>query len=248
VVQPKPPSVIAQRLIGAATWFFLVTGAALAGFYLLARIHSAALSRVALGQFSAMGQTDPALSNAPGAQLHGKVNFGLWSLKRITAYQESLSQQFAPPLAVLDIPRIGLEVPVFNGTDDLTLNRGVGRISGTAHPGQGGNLGIAGHRDGFFRCLKDVVVGDHIELRARGRTEVYQVDQIRIVKPTDIEVLENRGVPTLTLVTCYPFYFIGNAPQRYIVRATESEEAINRKTSNQPNAAVGKIKNQEKTP
>jgi len=137
---------------------------------------------------------------------------------------------------------------VFDGTDDLTLNRGVGRIAGTARPGQGGNLGIAGHRDGFFRGLKDVGAGDQIELKIPGRTEVYQVDDVQIVKPTDVQVLEDRGVPTLTLVTCYPFYFIGNAPQRYIVRARATDEGFSRKASVPPNAAVGKLKNQEKTP
>jgi sortase A len=161
-------------------------------------------------------------------------------LKRITAYQESLTEHFAPPLAVLEIPKIGLEVPVFNGTDDLTLNRGVGRILGTASVGRGGNVGIAGHRDGFFRGLKDVQVGDRIELQTAKGTETYRVSDIEITVPTDLQVLAERGLPTLTLVTCYPFYFIGNAPKRYIVRATASDDAFNRKASNQPNAAVGK--------
>jgi len=247
VVQPKPQSAIAQRGMAAATWFLLVTGGSLLGVYLLARVHGAVMSRVAIGQFSRMEQTDPALGSASGAQPTEKVNFSLWSLKRITAYQDSLRQQFAPPLAVLEIPKIGLEAPVFNGTDDLTLNRGVGRILGTARVGQGGNVGIAGHRDGFFRGLKDVQVGDGIELRTPRGTETYRVSDIEITSPADLKVLAERGVPTLTLVTCYPFYFIGNAPQRYIVRATASDDAFNRKASSPPNAAVGKIDNKEKT-
>lgn len=237
MVQPKLPSVKARRLL---SWFLLVTGGTLVGVYLLARVHSAVMSRVALGQFSEMEQTDPALRKTPGEDPNGKVSFRLWSLKRITAYQESLTRQFAPPLAVLEIPKIGLEVPVFNGTDDLTLNRGVGRILGTARVGQGGNVGIAGHRDGFFRGLKDIQVGDRIELQTPKGTETYQVSDIEITSPVDLRVLAERGVPTLTLVTCYPFYFIGNAPQRYIVRATASDDAFNRKASTQPNAAVGK--------
>lgn len=159
-------------------------------------------------------------------------------MERITAYEESLRQQFAPPLAGLEIPKIGVEVPVFDGTDDLTLNRGVGRIIGSGRVGQGGNVGIAGHRDGFFRGLKDVVAGDRIELRTPQRTEVYEVDQIRIVSPSDVDVLKDRGVATLTLVTCYPFYFIGDAPQRYIVRATVSGEGLNSTTSDPPQAAT----------
>jgi sortase A len=167
-------------------------------------------------------------------------------MKPITLYEERLSKQFAPPLAVLEIPKIGLEVPVFDATDDLTLNRGV-RGYGSGAPGPGGNVSIAGHRDGFFQGLKDIVVGDRIELRMPARTETYQVDQIRIVKATDVQVLEPRSVPTLTLVTCYLFYFIGNAPQRYIVRVTAPDDAFNRKASIPPNAGLGKITNKEKT-
>jgi sortase A len=248
-VQHKPPQRVAERAVGILGRFLLVTGAVLIGVYVVARIHAEVMSRAALRQFSEAEQKEPAPSSASGTQPGAKhnVDFSLWSMKRITLYEDSLSKQFAPPLAVLEIRKIGLEVPVFDGTDDLTLNRGVGRITGTARPGLGGNVGIAGHRDGFFRCLKDIVVGDRVELRTPTRTETYQVDQIRIVKPTDVQVLDDRSVPTLTLVTCYPFYFIGNAPQRYIVRATASDDALNRKASIQPNAALGKIKNQEKT-
>jgi len=245
----QPVQKAAERVIGIVRRFLLVMGVLLIGVYVAARIHAEVASRLALRQFSKAEQKDPAPNNAPGAAPGTKhnIDFSLWSMKRITAYEESLSKQFAAPLAVLEIPKISLEVPVFDGTDDVTLNRGVGRITGTARPGYGGNVGIAGHRDGFFRGLKDVVVGDRIELKTPARTETYRVDQIRIVKPTDVQVLEDRSIPSLTLVTCYPFYFIGNAPQRYIVRATTADDSFNRKASIQPNAALGKIKNQEKT-
>ena len=248
-VQYRPAQQVAERAIGIVARFLLVMGAVLIGVYVVARIHAEVMSRAALHQFPKVERKEPAPSDAPGARpsVKHKVDFSLWSMKRITAYEESLSKEFAPPLAVLEIPKIGLEVPVFDGTDDVTLTRGVGRITGTARPGQGGNVGIAGHRDGFFRGLKDVAVGDRIELQTPTRTETYQVDQIQIVKPTDVRVLEDRDVSTLTLVTCYPFYFIGDAPQRYIVRATASDDAVNRKASIPPNAALGKIQNQEKT-
>src|SRR5574337_1867799 len=168
---------------------FLVTmGAVLIGVYLVARIHSTVMSRVALHQFSKAEQRDVAPHQAPftWSKEQFAIDFNLWSTKRITAYEASLSKQFASPEAVLEIPRIGIEVPVFDGTDDLTLNRGVGRIEGTAHPGEEGNLGIAGHRDGFFRGLKDIVVGDTIELKTPSRNETYKVDEVRIVKPTDV--------------------------------------------------------------
>jgi sortase A len=127
------------------------------------------------------------------------------------------------PLAVLSIPKLGLDVPVFEGTGELTLNQGAGRIVGTARPGEQGNIGIAGHRDGFFRGLKDVRVGDRIELAVLGRRSAYTVDSITVVKPGDVSVLRARARPSLTLVTCYPFYFVGDAPQRYIVQASLAE-------------------------
>jgi len=99
------------------------------------------------------------------------------------------------------------------------LNRAVGHIDGTAVPGQSGNLGIAGHRDGFFRGLKDVHLGDPIELETLGGSQIFRVADIRIVSPEDVSVLDTTAGPVLTLVTCYPFYFVGDAPQRYIVRA-----------------------------
>ncbi len=146
----------------------------------------------------------------------------LWSPRRIQAWQDSLRTSAPEALAVLRIPRIRLEVPLLEGTDDLTLNRAVGHIEDTAKPGSKGNVGIAGHRDGFFRGLKDVAVGDALELEALGGTERYLIERIWIVKPEDVSVLDPTPSPAVTLVTCYPFYFIGSAPERYIVRAVRT--------------------------
>ena len=121
---------------------------------------------------------------------------------------------------MLHLSKFQLQVPVLEGTDDLTLNRGIGHIAGTARPGEEGTIGIAGHRDGFFRVLKDISPGDTIELQTARVTDRYKVDQIVLVRPDDISVLQPRPVRSLTLVTCYPFYFIGSAPQRYIVHAS----------------------------
>ena len=148
------------------------------------------------------------------------VDFRLWSAKRIAEYEDSLEQHVAPPLAVLHISKFQLRVPVSEGTDELTLNRGIGNIAGTARPDEEGNIGLAGHRDGFFRVLQDISRGDTIELQTTRTTDRYTVDQIVVVRPDDVSVLEPRSVRSLTLVTCYPFYFIGSAPQRYIVRAS----------------------------
>ena len=171
------------------------------------------------------------------------VDFSLWSPKRIQAFKDSFAEDAGAPVALLSIPKIHLDVPVFNGTDDLTLNRGVGRILGTARIGQRGNLGIAGHRDGFFRGLKDVAPGDFVELVLRGRTVTYVIDKIQIVSPGDVHVLEPTPDAALTLVTCYPFYFVVSAPQRYIVSA--SVKKLNGSTSvvNQP--SVKKIISKE---
>jgi sortase A len=130
---------------------------------------------------------------------------------------------------LLRIPKIGLEVPVLEGTDDLSLNRAVGHIVGTPRPGESGNVGIAGHRDGFFRGLKDVAPGDTIEIVTSDNVNKYVIDEITIVDPSNVSVLAPRPQPSLTLVTCYPFYFIGSAPQRYIVHAslaTEGEKKL----------------------
>lgn len=148
------------------------------------------------------------------------ADFELWSPKRVQAYQESLREQSRGPLAVLRIPSIGLEVAVLEGTDELTLNRAVGRIAGTARPGEPGNLGIAGHRDGFFRGLKDLPRGGTLELETlAGARLLYTVQDIWIVRPEDVQVLDPTPHPSLTLVTCFPFYHVGSAPERYIVRA-----------------------------
>jgi sortase A len=128
------------------------------------------------------------------------------------------------PLAVLQIPKIHLAAPLLDGTDPRTLNHAVGRIPGTAWPGGPGNLGIAGHRDSFFRGLKDIKAGDTIELETLKGTDTYIVDQIEIVTPDDVDVLRPRSVPSLTLVTCYPFYFIGSAPKRFIVKASLTQQ------------------------
>lgn len=148
-----------------------------------------------------------------------RPNQELWAEKRIREYEESLEVAGGPPLAVLTIDHLDVHVPVFNGTDEYNLNRGVGRIKGTAWIDVDGNLGIAGHRDGFFRPLKDIEVGDSMELQTAGGTVTYEVSSIEIVEPDDVSVLSPTQERTITLVTCYPFYYVGHAPKRYIVRA-----------------------------
>jgi sortase A len=197
------------------------------GFALLtvwgaAWVHRTVSSRATVARFYANnveGHSDAAqqvLDPATGSA----VDFSLWSAKRIDAFKNSLTLNTKAPLAVIRVPKIHLEVPVFDDTDDFTLNRGLGRIHGTAQIGQIGNLGLAGHRDGFLRGLKDVAAGDEIDLVRQEGTDFYVISRIQIVSPDDVSVLNPTPTPTLTLVTCFPFYFIGNAPQRYIVTAS----------------------------
>jgi len=147
-------------------------------------------------------------------------DFRLWSPERIKEYRASIAERSDGPLALLRIPNLDIEAAVLPDSTDWALNRGLGWIEGTARPGEGGNCGVAGHRDGFFRGLKDVAAGDTIELELPGRVEQYRVASITIVKPDDVSVLDPTAQPSLTLVTCYPFYFVGSAPERFIVKAT----------------------------
>jgi sortase A len=146
----------------------------------------------------------------------------LWSPVRISAWRKALLDPAPAPIAVLRIPKIRLEVPVLPGTDDRTLDRAVGHITGTAQPGATGNMGIAGHRDGFFRGLSAITPGDVIEVDTIKGKDVYRVERTWVVEPEEVSVLEPTSTPTLTLVTCYPFYFIGSAPHRFIVRAARA--------------------------
>jgi len=143
----------------------------------------------------------------------------LWSPERVKAWEEARKRNSPDPLGVLHIPRLKVVAPVLPGTDDWTLNRGVGHIDDTALPGSTGNIGIAAHRDSYFRALKDIVNGDVITIETVRGADTYRVERIWIVDPEDVSVIDPTETPSVTLVTCYPFYFIGPAPRRFIVRA-----------------------------
>jgi sortase A len=222
-----------SRTLKTVQWVLIGLGLVLIGVFVASLVHRELGSRRAMRDFeaarrAAMAAPTPAPAVAP-SPTHAlpdtrPVDTELWAKGRIAGYQESLSHEFAAPMAVLRIPKIDLEVPVLEGTDDLTLNRAVGRIAGTATVDSMGNLGIAGHRDGFFRRLKDVVVGDELELETVTGTRSFVIDEISIVTPSDVHVLAPTDRPTITLVTCYPFYYVGSAPKRYIVRATLADD------------------------
>ena len=123
-------------------------------------------------------------------------------------------------VARLDAPAVKLSTAVLEGSDDETLNRGAGHIEDTAFPGDGGNIGIAGHRDTIFRPVRRMRVGDELRLSTGDHVYRYRISRMLIVGPDDVYVLNPTREPTLTLVTCYPFDFIGHAPKRYIVQAS----------------------------
>jgi sortase A len=181
--------------------------------WILARLHS----QRALELFAS--RESPGVREGRGGENPSAVDFALWSPGRIKAYQESLATNTNPPIGVLEIEKIHLRVPVFTGTGELALSGGAGWIEGTGWPGKDGNVGIASHRDGFFRGLKDVRIGDEIKLLTHGEIDLYLVDRIEVVEPTDVRVLEPGSGSKITLVTCYPFYYVGSAPERYIVQA-----------------------------
>jgi sortase A len=149
----------------------------------------------------------------------GPPDLRLWSPQRITLWRAAQADAHAAPLGVLRIARLALEVPILEGTTDEILDRGAGHIEETPAPGTTGNSGIAGHRDGFFRALKDIAVGDAIDIDTLDHHIAYRVEKLWTVTPDDVWVLDPTDAPSITLVTCFPFYFIGPAPQRFIVRA-----------------------------
>ena len=159
----------------------------------------------------------------------GIISFQVTQARRLERLESSpASAPLAPlqpgdPFARISIPRIGLSAMVAEGDDERTLRHAVGHIPGTAAPWVAGNVALAGHRDTFFRGLSRVHLDDVVELETLRGTFRYRVERITVVGPHDTDVLHSPGWD-LTLVTCYPFHYIGPAPKRYIVQATRLGE------------------------
>ena len=200
------------RLAEKAAW---IAGALLLVAYFGIRLQHAATARSEVRRFErqrAIVQGQRTLAVAAPDQ-------SLWAPERVRAWRESAAKGEAP-LAVLRIPKIAVEAPLLEGTSDAALDYGVGHIEDTAAPGTAGNVGIAGHRDGFFRRLGDLAPGDAIELETLSGRQEFAVDKTWLLTPDDVWVLDPSTSSELTLVTCYPFYYNGAAPKRYIVRAS----------------------------
>jgi sortase A len=187
-----------SRFLEAA---LLKVGIALMMIYMLVRVDASANGERDLSSFAA-----------------GQPDTSLWSASRAEVFRASVS---TPPEALagaLSIRSLGLAVPIYADTREVHLNRGVGLIAATAKPGASGNVGIAGHRDGYFRALKDIESGDTIEVITAERAYVYRVRRVAVVERDDAALLRSTDTPMVTLVTCYPFYFVGHAPQRFVVQ------------------------------
>jgi sortase A len=126
----------------------------------------------------------------------------------------------------IQVPRLGLKAIVVQGDSPANLKRAVGHISKSALPGEWGNVALAGHRDTFFRTLRDIRLGDEIKFKTRERSFEYLVESIEVVAPTDIRVLESSTGHDLTLLTCFPFHYVGPAPNRFVVRAREVDRML----------------------
>jgi len=181
----------------------LLVGLALGGYYVYVAVETYLYQEMETRELDAILSSAPATPETPvGPQ----------------------PQQQPPPapgstLGRIEIPRLGVSAVIRAGSDARTLRLAVGHIPGTAVPGETGNIGLAGHRDTFFRRLEDIRADDEIRVVTPRGTYRFRVDHTRIVSPTDTWVLDPTRAPALTLVTCYPFTFIGSAPDRFIVRA-----------------------------
>jgi len=130
-------------------------------------------------------------------------------------------------IGMLEIDSVGLRAVVVQGDSSNVLRRAVGHVPGTPLPGEPGNVALAAHRDTIFRPLRKIKAGDLVDLRTETSVIQYRVRSIQIVPPSDVGVLESRGRDELTLITCYPFYYVGHAPDRFVVRASEIGRSLN---------------------
>ena len=196
-----------MRKIEAVLWLF---GLLCIGVYGFSKIQSARAQSAAVSELEAQWREEA----------RAAPDQSLWSAQRIAHHEQIRAESDAlSPLALLSISSVGIHVAVFEGTSDRILNLGAGRVPGTGKFGAVGNLALAGHRDSFFRGLKDIAIGDDIKLRHGDGVVNYSVTELFVVDPDAVHVLEPTQDTTLTLITCYPFYFVGHAPQRFIVRA-----------------------------
>jgi sortase A len=189
---PRAASSTRTRVLRGASHFFLAIGLLALGYAGFVFVDAHSYQALEMKKFE-----PPGLLYEPHMLLEGEV------------------------IGEIQVPRLGLNVMVVQGDSPANLRRAVGHLSKSALPGEWGNVALAGHRDTFFRPLRDIRLGDEIRFKTRERNFEYLVESIEIVAPTDIRVLEPSTGHDLTLLTCFPFYYVGPAPQRFVVRARE---------------------------
>ena len=162
-----------------------------------------------------------------GVYAYETVEARRFQTEQTEAFERAAKTEAAPArvragglVGMLDVPRLQLTTPVVEGDDDRTLKRAGGHLPYTPMPWESGNSALAGHRDGLFRPLKDVKIGDEIRFRTTREEFRYRVTRTSIVLPDDVSVLEPQGKASLTLITCYPFNYVGSAPKRFIIHAS----------------------------
>ena len=198
-----------SRLLSWMSYLLVIAGGAALGWW------AANLTDTYLAQWRAREQLESMPSMTMSAPSASSPRSSLLSAPR-----SSVMVKPGTPLAELSIPRLGVSAVVMEGSDDRTLRVGLGHIESTSLPGESGNVAIAGHRDSFFRPLRNVQVGDDILLDTPNARVHYRVSSYSVVNPSEVSVIDPTQDARLTLVTCFPFYFVGSAPDRFIVRAT----------------------------
>lgn len=208
---PLPPHADGPRPRRALRWLerlLFVAGVILLGYWSYVSIEAALYQRFEERELDAILQS--AAGNRP-AENHDPAAEAPVVARRSPAPGSTIGR--------IEIPRLGVSAIVRAGSDARTLRLAVGHIPGTALPGEGGNVGLAGHRDTFFRRLRDIRPDDQIRVVTPEGTFDYRVARTNVVWPRDVWVLDDTDQPVLTLVTCFPFSYVGSAPQRFIVRA-----------------------------
>ncbi len=204
--------------LGASRYLFFLIGILALGYVGFVLLDAKLYQAYENWRFQkALKDTRPSIDNSE--QLHPAPLASALTEANHARAESPGSLRRGSPLGRLEISRIGLTAMILEGTDGKTLRRAVGHVRGTPLPGEQGNVAIAGHRDTFFRALRNIHQDDEITLTTLSGSYRYRVDAIQVVEPEDIEVLDDSGEAILTLVTCYPFYLVGPAPKRFVVRA-----------------------------
>ena len=201
-----------SRLSVGIERFLLAVGVACLGTYALATLEARRYQAEQTAAFEAREAAEKTPAARPRPAVKG-------SMPSVPAMPSTESVETGTMLGMLVVPRLKLSTAVVQGDDDATLSKAVGHLPDTPLPWQAGNSAVAAHRDTLFRPLKDIAVGDEIRFRTSSGDIHYRVTRTSIVNPDDISVLDPGERDMLTLITCYPFYYVGHAPKRFIVHA-----------------------------